>query len=140
MILMSEGVHNVIDEHGIMLKSVKKEFNNISDGVRYLMLNDERCKNDDLWLEYKYARAIEGIDIHIPYDEFQRMMGLFPTIERCRRKIQEEALKLGITKLLPTDPEIFRKRHIREEVIRKWIPTWHPDVEQEKIDDRMKIL
>ncbi len=118
------------------LNSVKREFNNVADGVRYLLLNNKRARNEDRWLQLVYVRAVQGIDIRIPFENWEQMVDL-ESIRRTRQKIQEEALKLimnprtpeyikeNMTKLLPS-PEVLRKRKVREEAIREFIKYWKP--------------
>lgn len=63
------------------------KLNTIKANVERLMAEDERCRNDDKWLWYRYVREIQGIKLFIPFDQFEKMV-TFETITRCRRKIQ----------------------------------------------------
>jgi hypothetical protein len=87
----------------------------IKRGVLELLREDERCRNDDKWLVWKYLREKAGIQIFIPFEDFKKMPA-FESIRRVRQHIQND-LKL----FLPTDPEVRIARRIEEEEWKIWL-------------------
>ncbi len=87
----------------------------IREGVISLMQNNERCRNDDKFLIWKFLRDVAGINIYIPFEDFARMPS-FESIRRIRAHIQN---KEGT--LLPTDEKVRRARRINEVEWRAWL-------------------
>lgn len=85
----------------------KEELLKVKEYVLQLLEQDERCRNDDKWLTYCVMRKFTNI--YIPFDDFQKIPS-FESIRRTRANIQN---KEG--KFLPTDPEVIKKRKIRQE-------------------------
>lgn len=88
--------------------------NSIEDGVRKLMSEDDRCREDDKWLIWKYVRNIDGIDLFIPFEDFDKMTS-FESITRIRRRIQNDD-----NELLPLSEDVRKQRGISEEEWREW--------------------
>lgn len=121
----------------LTLNNIEKQFKKVSEAVKLLLENEERARNEDKWLQLIYVRGIQGINLIMPFTDWERMIS-FETIARCRRKLQEEAeiildndkaseeKKKEAIKLLPTDPRVWRLRHLRAELIRKFMPNWKP--------------
>jgi hypothetical protein len=121
----------------LTLNNLEKEFKEVGKAVKYLLENDERSRNEDKWLQLIYVRGVQGINLVMPFNDWERMIS-FETIARCRRKIQEEAMtilnnplmseerKNEAVKLLPTDPRTWRIRRLRADLIRKFMPKWKP--------------
>jgi len=80
-----------------------------------LLKEDERCRNDDKWLIFRYVREVQGIDLYIPFDDFKRMIP-FESVRRIRALIQNTEKKF-----LPTDAEIRKRRLINDEEWRQWL-------------------
>jgi hypothetical protein len=59
----------------------------IKDNVVLLLKEDERCRNDDKWLTWRFYHDVMGIKMFIPFDDFERMPS-FESIRRVRQKIQ----------------------------------------------------
>jgi len=90
----------------------KKEIKKVTKLCEKFLKEDERTRNDDKWLTYKVMR--EFTNIFIPFEDFKKIPA-FETIKRCRAKIQNKEHKF-----LPTNPEVRRKRKIREEDFARW--------------------
>jgi len=84
-------------------------------GVMELLRTDQRCRNDDKWLTWKYLREKAGINIFIPFEDFEKMPS-FESIRRIRQHIQNTEKKL-----LPTDEKVRKQRKISEEEWRDWL-------------------
>jgi hypothetical protein len=89
----------------------RKEINKVSSIVEELLRKDERCRNDDKWLTYLVMRRFTKI--FIPFEDFNKLPA-FETVKRTRAKIQNVDKKY-----LPTDPEVIKKRQIREQIFKK---------------------
>ena len=79
------------------------------------MKNDQKCRNSDKWLVWKYLRDKAGINIFIPFEDFERMPS-FESIRRIRQYIQNTEKKF-----LPTDPKVRIERKVNEEEWREWL-------------------
>lgn len=74
----------------------------IKENVEALLRDDERCRNDDLYLILKYWTVYDGVQVDL------NMVGDLThteSIRRDRQKIQNEDKKYP-----PTDPEVREKR------------------------------
>lgn len=87
----------------------------IRKGVMRLMRNDERCRNDDKWLIFRYIKDIQNIKIFMPFAQFENMVS-FESVRRIRQTIQNTE-----GKLLPTDPEVRIARMINEQAWLDWL-------------------
>jgi hypothetical protein len=87
----------------------------IKKNVFELLKNDERTRNDDRWLIYRYIRDIQKINIFIPFEDFKRMIP-FESVSRCRRHIQNNDKVF-----LPTDQKVREHRQISEEDWLAWV-------------------
>ena len=99
-----------------------REFEETKKIVVALLQKEERCRNDDRWLIFRFMEH-RGVDIkidddtmkiNIPLDKFCDIPN-FETIRRVRAEIQNDD-----GKLLPTDPKVLIKRRIREGLIREY--------------------
>lgn len=91
---------------------VFNEFNNTTFMVEKILREDERARNDDLWLTYRlYSKLTK---IFIPFEDFKKLPPP-ETISRCRRKIQN-----GQHRFLPTDLGVLERRRIREGDVRSY--------------------
>ena len=88
---------------------------NIRLGVIELLKEDERCRNDDKWLIWRFMRDKAQIKMYIPFTDFERMPS-FESIRRIRAHIQNRE-----NKLLPTDPNVRIKRKVNENEWRLWL-------------------
>lgn len=84
-------------------------------GVLKLMREDERCRNDDKWLIWKYLRECAGVKIFIPFKQFDKMPS-FESIRRIRQHIQNTE-----GKLLPTVAHVRRERRISFAAWKEWL-------------------
>lgn len=78
-----------------------------------LMKQDERCRNDDLWLCLQVWRK-QGINIYVDYSQLKKMFNP-ETIIRNRAYIQNDQRML-----LPTLPDVLIKRKVKEDVLREF--------------------
>ena len=74
----------------------------VKDRVEELLSQDERARNDDVYLIFLYWRTFQGLNLD-PI-EASTVLRHTETIRRCRQSIQEEGL------YPPTDPEVIEKR------------------------------
>lgn len=86
----------------------------IKFGIINLMKSDERCRNDDKWLLYRYGRDVVKMDWN-DFDDWSRMPSI-ESVRRIRQMIQNTA---GL--FLPTDPKARESRGIQEQVWRRWL-------------------
>jgi hypothetical protein len=85
----------------------------IKRNVLELLEQWEEARNDDKFLMLKYWQRYDGINTSIGFGpSFLRRATTPETITRARRTIQATGL------FEPTDPEVRRKRRIREEEAR----------------------
>ena len=90
----------------------KTELRTVSSIVEDLLEKEERCRNDDKYLTFKVMQKFTKI--YIPFEDFSKIPA-FETVKRCRAKIQNKEKRF-----LPTDPEVRKKRRIREEDFKEW--------------------
>jgi len=93
---------------------VKKELERCKEVVERILSQNQRARNDDRFLVWKFWHDYDKVNIFIPYEEFCRLTPI-ESITRARRLVQNE---LG--RYLPDDPAISVRRRIKEEIIRKW--------------------
>jgi len=79
--------------------------------VAKLLQNDERLRNDDLALIFKYWKLVDGADVTQP----EQLLTSPLTIIRVRQKLQSDGY------LLPTDPIVIKVRRKREVKVKKWL-------------------
>ena len=97
-------------------RNVKDELKTTKALVEQFLRIDEQCRNSDEWLIYnclQHIAKLNGQKIFIPFQLFQQ----FPareTITRVRRHFQNTK---GL--YLPTNPEIIRKRGLKEKTFHK---------------------
>lgn len=85
----------------------------IKMNIIQLMKNDEECRNDDAWLQFRYARDIMGADMN-DFKEWKRIPSL-ESIRRIRQMVQNTA---GL--FLPTRDEVVIQRRIEQTAVRRW--------------------
>lgn len=88
---------------------IKEEARTTKKIVEEILKNDERARNDDIWLLIRVWRE-QGKKIYISANERKGLISP-ETITRVRRKIQNDE-----GKYVPTDAEIVRRRGIKEKV------------------------
>lgn len=91
-----------------------KKRDEIKQNILKLLREDERCRNSDKWLIYRYLKDVQGIPIYMPFQDFERMVS-FESVTRARRHVQNND---GM--FLPSDPEVRRRRDISEESWIRW--------------------
>ena len=85
------------------------------------MRKEQRCRNDDIYLLFKYWELVSGIKkegegFFIPNSFVNEDLLTNPkTIFRVRRYLQK-----SLGEFLPTDPKIIRQRKIAEKEFRKF--------------------
>lgn len=87
----------------------KKEFKDVRELVKQLLLEDERSRNDDKWLTYLVMRHYTKI--YIPFEDFDKMPA-FETVKRTRAKLQN---KEGYCP--PTEQSVIDRRSKRRHTI-----------------------
>jgi hypothetical protein len=92
----------------------QKEFKAAKEIVHECLTEDARCRNDDLFLILKVWQKKQQINCFVPYDKLSEMIKP-ETITRVRRKIQNDD-----GELLPTDPEVLRRRKIKQQQVHDW--------------------
>jgi len=97
-----------------MDEQIVREQEKTEELVRQLLNEDERCRNNDLWLILQIWQNKQHIKLFVPYNQMGAMITP-ETITRVRRKIQNTE---GI--LLPTNPEVIHKRKVKELVLRAY--------------------
>lgn len=96
--------------------------------VKELLEEDQRCRNDDLWLILQIWQKKQQIQLYVPYTKLFEMITP-ETITRVRRDIQNTK-----GELLPTDPLVLVRRKVKEDVIR----SFYAD-DQHLLEDWQKI-
>jgi len=89
----------------------KEEIKTVKAIVEYLLLTDERNRNDDKWLTWNVMRHFTPI--YIPFEDFEKIPS-FESITRIRAQIQNVEKRY-----LPTKPEVVAKRQNRQRVFRE---------------------
>lgn len=95
-----------------------KKLKTVKARVRWLMQRFPETRNSDLYLTILYLRYFTELGQYIrfiPYELIKKYEGIFETISRTRRKIQESG------ELLPTDPKVLKRRRKLEKIMRKVI-------------------
>ena len=96
------------------LKKRKGQSDTIKFNIINLMKSDERCRNDDKWLLYRYGKDIMKMD----WDDFEQWSRM-PSIESVRRIRQMIQNTAGL--FLPTNEETRESRGIQEQAWRRWV-------------------
>jgi hypothetical protein len=89
----------------------KEEIKTVKAIVEYLLLTNERCRNDDKYLTWSVMRHFTPI--YIPFEDFEKIPA-FETIKRVRAQIQNVEKRF-----LPTNPDVVAKRQSRQKVFRE---------------------
>lgn len=87
----------------------------VRKGVLEILENDERARNSDAWLIWRFIREKDGIDMFIPFEDFEKMTS-FETIRRIRQHIQNTEHKI-----LPTDVKVRNERNISYQEWVEWL-------------------
>jgi hypothetical protein len=82
--------------------------------VEEILQEDERARNQDLWLILQVWQKKQLIKCYVPFDKLGEMITP-ETITRVRRKIQNDE-----GKLLPTDAKVLVRRKVNEQLIRNF--------------------
>lgn len=94
--------------------NIQQEFITTKEIVRQVLSEDQRARNDDLWLILQVWQKKQHINCFVQYDLLSTMISP-ETIRRVRQEIQN---KNG--ELLPTDSKVLLKRRFREEAIKNY--------------------
>ena len=97
-------------------EETEKEFKTVKALVYFLMQTEERCRNDDKYLTFRVFEIIakqHGKNIFIPFTLFDTFPA-WETVKRTRAFIQNNQQEL-----LPTDPEVIKKRSQRQNKVRQ---------------------
>jgi len=97
----------------------KQQFETVIDRVRFILKNNEEARNSDLYLIILYLRTFTDLGKYIsfiPYSEIRKYDGLFETITRARRKLNEQGF------FLPTDDKVIERRRTLEKIYRQTMP------------------
>jgi hypothetical protein len=93
---------------------IEREFESAKEIVEEVLREDERARNDFLWLTLMVWQRKQQIRVYVNYADLKRMIA--PTIiHRVCQVIQNTQ-----GKYLPTDPHILLRRRIREDMIRNY--------------------
>lgn len=81
-----------------------------------LLSEDENCRNDDTWLQYRICKDVLKLPIFQKM-EFEEMAAIpkFETIRRVRQEIQNTEKRFP-----PTDPEVVEQREKNRQRVSKW--------------------
>jgi hypothetical protein len=112
-----------------------KKLDTVKENVIMLLKVDERCRNDDKWLEFRYARDIQKLTTLDNFEEWKKLPS-FESIRRVRQFIQNTA---GL--FLPTEESVRVERGIKQEIFIKWIreERYIYGYSSEQIDERLSI-
>ena len=90
----------------------------VKERVEYLLRKYPGARNCDLYLIVLYIRhfipELAKYISYIPYEVIKKYDGIYESIRRTRQYLQNT---LG--KYPPTDPEVIRKRRLKEGIIRR---------------------
>ena len=89
----------------------------IREGVLKILESDERARNDDHWLIWKYIREIDKINMFIPFEDFKRMTS-FESITRMRRELQNDS------GLYPPTNSVIANRRAKEQRFKRREIRW----------------
>ena len=107
-----------LDEYLEEVEEEKERFETVRDRVAYILETYLQARNSDFYLIVCYIREfvpeLSKFIQYIPYEVIKKHDGLFESITRARRYIQNS---LGL--FPPTDPEIIKKRRRREKIMTK---------------------
>jgi hypothetical protein len=97
---------------------LKKELRQTKTEVLDILERFEGTRNNDFYLVWLWLKYYGGLD-ELPFLEWkkiEKLSGKFESIRRVRQKIQNEDQMF-----LPTDPQVFVRRHKRERRFRESI-------------------
>lgn len=97
-----------------MEEEIIKEQEQAQALVKQCLSEDEKCRNNDLWLILQVWQKKQQIKLFVPYNQMREMISP-ETIVRARRKIQNTN-----GELLPTLPEVLYKRKVKQEILRRY--------------------
>ena len=93
---------------------IKNEFNTAKEMVESILAEDQRSRNDYLWLILQVWQRKQAIKVFIPFEDMKNMIAP-ETITRCCRLIQH-----NLGRWLPTDPKVAVARKIKEEQVKEY--------------------
>jgi len=92
------------------LSQVLAELVKTKDQVRYLLEKYPHTRNHDFYLQLMWLKVFGCVQIpYLDWSMIKAFSGRLETVRRVRQKIQNEDREF-----LPTDPEILRRRRVRE--------------------------
>jgi len=116
--LVGSGWDPELYEGDVAEQEVLEELRTVKERVEYILRKYPEARNSDFYLIVLYIRKFEKklskYIKYIPYEVIRGYDGLFESIRRARQYIQNTE-----GKYLPTDPEVLKKRRIKEQAIRK---------------------
>jgi len=116
--LVGSGWDPELYEDDVAEQEVLEELRTVKERVEYILRKYPEARNSDFYLIVLYIRKFEKklskYIKYIPYEVIRGYDGLFESIRRARQYIQNTE-----GKYLPTDPEVLKKRRIKEQAIRK---------------------
>jgi hypothetical protein len=95
-------------------EGIEKEYATAKRIVEEVLAEDERARNDFMWLTLMVWQKKQQIQVYVPYNELKNMIAP-TTIHRVCQTIQHTE-----GKYLPTDPMQLLRRKIREDVLRNY--------------------
>lgn len=96
---------------------IRKELNTQKKQIEWLLKTDERCRNSDKWLTWRFLNFYTSA--YIPFDDFKKIPA-FANAQKIRQVIQNKE-----NKFLPTDPKVRERRGIRDQEVKDVIKDWH---------------
>jgi len=95
-------------------EQVEEEYATAKQLVEEVLAEDERARNDYMWLNLMVWQKKQQISVFIDYKDIGKMISP-STIHRVCQVIQHDE-----GKYLPTDPMQLLRRKIREDIIRQY--------------------
>lgn len=100
------------------MSDVERELNSVKEEVQRLLEKYPRTRDNDFYLQWLYLKGYlrRKYDIQlpmIPFEAIDEISGKLETVSRVRRQLQSSG------QFLPTDPEVLRKRRLKEEEYRQ---------------------
>ena len=81
--------------------------------IEWLLQNDERCRNDDKWLTWRFMGLYTKM--YIKFEDFAKIPA-FANIQKLRQRIQNKEHRFP-----PTDPKVLKMRGITQGVMREFM-------------------
>jgi hypothetical protein len=106
---------NKVDK-AISEEQIIAELTTMKKQVAFLLERHPSSRNCDFYLQLLYLKIFGGLD-NLPYIEWEKikhLSGKLDTVTRIRRVIQNQE-----GRLLPTDPEVLKRRRRRAKAFRK---------------------